>query len=167
MLSHLSWQARDVKATIGAPVYEMRVSAVSAADPTTPTPCPPFGDIGDAARRPLMFACNNPEDLSFPAGIGYTLPAHQLLRLEIHAWNLTNNALPVNTSTPFTVMSDSAYQHERAPPVRSISPLAPRSAERLRFCCAKGDWASEPRALNGRQQLVASRLLKLTTWRTV
>ena len=101
-----------VKATISAPVYELRVAAVSGAVQTTPTDCVPFGDVMDASVRPLMFARNDIEDLSFPAGVGYTLTAHQLLRFEIHAWNPTGGALPANASAIFTVSSDAAFQHE-------------------------------------------------------
>ncbi|HTA20352.1 MAG TPA: hypothetical protein VK989_13730 [Polyangia bacterium] len=101
-----------IKATISAPIYELRIAAVGGGVQTTPTDCVPFGDVTDSTARPLMFARNNIEDLSFPAGIVYTFAAHQLLRFEIHAWNPTGDALPANASAIFSVSSDATFQHE-------------------------------------------------------
>ncbi len=101
-----------VKTTLSAPVYEVRIGAVTGAVQATPTTCTAFGDIMDAAVRPLVFARNDVEDLSFPAGVGYTLAPHQLLRVEIHTWNPTNDDLPANVSTIFTVSKDADFQHE-------------------------------------------------------
>jgi hypothetical protein len=101
-----------VKTTLSAPVYEVRIGAVTGAVQATPTACTPFADIMDSAVRPLVFARNDVEELSFPAGVGYTLAPHQLLRVEIHTWNPTNDDLPANVSTIFTVSKDADFQHE-------------------------------------------------------
>jgi hypothetical protein len=53
-----------VKTTLSAPVYEVRIGAVTGAVQATPTTCTAFGDIMDAAVRPLVFARNDVEDLS-------------------------------------------------------------------------------------------------------
>jgi len=101
-----------IETTISAPVYEVRIAAVTGAAQTTPSPCVPFADLGDATVRPLFFGRNKIEPMSFPAGVGYTLAPHQLLRFEIHAWNPTLDALNASVTARFTASSDAAFQHE-------------------------------------------------------
>jgi hypothetical protein len=59
-----------------------------------------------------VFARNATDDLAFPSGIGYTLAAHQLLRFEVHAWNVTAGALDASVSAAFTPVPDATFQQE-------------------------------------------------------
>jgi hypothetical protein len=103
----------EIKATLSTVVYELRIGAVSGTAQTTPTPCMPFGDLNDATVTPLVFARNRTEDFSFPAGVGYTLAAHQLLRFEIHVWNSGSaGTLSAAVSATFTPMPAASFQHE-------------------------------------------------------
>jgi hypothetical protein len=102
----------EIKTTISDVVYELRISKVAGAAQTTPTSCTPFGDLLDAAVTPIVFAKNKNEDLLFPSGVGYTLAAHQLLRFEIHASNLTGAAKDATATATFTPTPAATFQHE-------------------------------------------------------
>src|SRR5450432_17697 len=102
----------ELQATLSDVVYELRISAVTGAVQATPAPCTPFGDVMDATVRPLLFAKNRSEDLSFPAGVAYTLAAHQLLRFEIHASNRTAGALGTAVTATFVPTPAATFQHE-------------------------------------------------------
>jgi hypothetical protein len=103
-------QVGEIESTLSPVVYELRIAAVSDAAQTTPSPCTPFADIDDQTVRPLVFARNRSEDLSFPTGVGYTLAAHQLLRFEVHAANATAGALDASVSATFRLSPAATIQ---------------------------------------------------------
>jgi Copper type II ascorbate-dependent monooxygenase, C-terminal domain len=61
---------------------------------TTPTPCRSFqGVLGSSA--PLFIAQKAHTELNFPSGIAYSLPAAQMVRVEMHFLNTTSSDLAV------------------------------------------------------------------------
>jgi len=102
----------EIDVTIGAAVYELRITAVSSELQTTPAPCTPFGDVFDAGARPLVFARTSGDDFVFPAGVGYSLVAHQRLRLEIHAFNATDVPVTATAQATFKPAAGGPLQHE-------------------------------------------------------
>jgi hypothetical protein len=102
----------EVAVTLGDAVYELVVGASSGGGASALTSCSPFGTFADATVTPLVVARNRAEDVAFPAGVGYSLAAHQLLRVEIHAFNPGASALATAATVTFTPMADAAFQHE-------------------------------------------------------
>jgi hypothetical protein len=103
----------EIKATLGAVVYELRIGALATgAAQATFTPCTPFADTSDANVKPIFFARNRSEALSFPVGVGYTLAAHQLLRFEIHGSNPSGTAADTAVTATLTPVPAATFQHE-------------------------------------------------------
>jgi hypothetical protein len=64
---------------------------------TTPTPCSSFrGILGTGGSVPLFIAQKSKTELNFPPGIAYTLPAGQMVRVEMHFLNTTSQDLPIS-----------------------------------------------------------------------
>lgn len=64
---------------------------------TTPTPCSSFrGILGTNGSVPLFIAQKSKTELSFPPGVAYTLPAGQMVRIEMHFLNTTGRDLPIS-----------------------------------------------------------------------
>jgi hypothetical protein len=102
----------EIKATLGAVVYELRVGALHPAFPNAGEDCPPFDGADTRLVKPLLLARNRTEDLKFPAGVGFTLPRVQYVLFEVHAWNPGSAAADATASVTFTPMADSTFQHE-------------------------------------------------------
>jgi hypothetical protein len=84
---------------------------------TTPTPtpfdCQPFVDTLDPSKGQTLVVTQKKDDtLDFPPGVGITLAANQMIRIELHAINPGAEAIQVQATTNFITMSDSDYQYE-------------------------------------------------------
>jgi hypothetical protein len=72
---------------------------------TTPVPCSSFRGVF-TGMVPLYIAQKPHTELRFPPGVAYTLPAHQMVRIELHFLNTTDKPLTVTS----TVHLDEAKQ---------------------------------------------------------
>lgn len=105
----------EIKTMFGPAVYEILIGATPGPALTKPSTCNPFSAINNRDFRPLVLTrvSNRPTDLlTFPAGVGYTLAAHQFVRIEVHAFNDSAGAADVAVSAAFTPMPDAAFQQE-------------------------------------------------------
>jgi hypothetical protein len=65
------------------------------AEQTTPFTCQTFRDITNGTV-PLYVAQKQHTELNFPAGVAYSMPAGQMVRVELHFLNSTAAAMPVS-----------------------------------------------------------------------
>jgi len=93
-------------------VFELTIGATSVGAPGAPSDCNPFGEFQDANVKPLLFTRQRSEDVVLPAGDGYTLGAHQLLRFEVHALNTSSDASNTVVHLRVEAMPDSSYERE-------------------------------------------------------
>jgi hypothetical protein len=68
---------------------------------TTPFTCESFRDIL-VGTVPLFIAQKSATELSFPAGVAYTMPANQMVRVELHFLNSTPAPLPITGKVRLT-----------------------------------------------------------------
>ena len=66
---------------------------------TTPFACQTFRDVL-GGTVPLYIAQKPSTVLNFPTGVAYSMPANQMLRVELHFVNTTAAPLPVDGSSP-------------------------------------------------------------------
>jgi hypothetical protein len=64
------------------------------AEQTTPFTCQTFRDITNGTV-PLYIAQKQHTELNFPTGVAYSMPAAQMVRIELHFLNATAAAMPV------------------------------------------------------------------------
>jgi hypothetical protein len=77
----------------------------------TPFDCTPFKDTLDASKgSPLMITQKTDELLELPPGVAYSLPANQMIRIEMHYINATPADVTLVSSTTMTTTSN--YQNE-------------------------------------------------------
>ncbi len=80
---------------------------------TTPFDCVPFTDTLDPTKgSTLMVTQKHDDTLTLPAGVGFTLDANQMIRIELHYINPSPAVLEVQASTTFVTMDDSQFQNE-------------------------------------------------------
>lgn len=92
--------------------YIVYRASSTATEMTTPFDCTPFVDtLSSDSGSPLMITQRSDDTLTLPPGVAYTLPPHQLMRLELHYINLTG--APV-TSSPTTELCPSATYNDEA-----------------------------------------------------
>jgi hypothetical protein len=78
-----------------------------------PVNCQPFADTLDPAKgAPLMVTQKHDELLELPAGVGFTLKAGQMVRLEMHYINATPDDLQIGATSTFYEMAEGTFQHE-------------------------------------------------------
>ncbi len=58
-----------------------------------PTPCTPFQGLAFGSAHPVAFAGAPHVGWTFPAGVGFEMPAMQMVRIEAHYINATANAI--------------------------------------------------------------------------
>ncbi len=88
-------------------VYRASADAV---ETTTPFDCTPFVDtLSSNSGSPLMITQRTDELLTLPPGIAYTLPAHQLMRLELHYINTTGAAVDIAPTSQLCPITDAEY----------------------------------------------------------
>jgi hypothetical protein len=78
-----------------------------------PFDCTPFVDTLDPAKgSPLAITQKHEETITLPDGVGFTLAASQMVRLEMHYLNATPEALEVTADTTFVAIPDAKFQNE-------------------------------------------------------
>jgi hypothetical protein len=91
-------------------VYRASASAV---ETTTPFDCQPFVDTLTAnSGSPLMITQRSDETLTLPPGVAYTVPAHQLMRLELHYLNLTGGPVDLSPTSTLCPIPDAEYHDD-------------------------------------------------------
>ena len=90
-------------------VYRIAEGEVS----TEPYDCQPFADtLNPENGAPLMVTQKAQETLTLPDGVAFTLETEQLIRLELHYLNTTNETQAVTASSTFTTMAPADFEHE-------------------------------------------------------
>jgi hypothetical protein len=59
----------------------------------TPFPCQPFTGLAIGVAEPIVFANKSQVTWTFPSGVGFALAATQMVRIEAHYINATNNMI--------------------------------------------------------------------------
>jgi hypothetical protein len=78
-----------------------------------PVPCDPFTDALDPAKgSPLMITQKQEETLELPEGVAFTLEANQMVRLEMHYLNATDETQTVTATSTFIQLPDAEFEHE-------------------------------------------------------
>lgn len=79
----------------------------------TPFDCQPFTDTLNAADGSVLMISQKHDDLlQFPQGVAYTLPANQMIRLELHYINAGSTPLEVTGQTTMIPITPGTYQYE-------------------------------------------------------
>ena len=80
---------------------------------TEPDPCQPFTDALDPEQgSPLMVTQKHDETLVLPQGVGFSLGAGQMVRLEVHYLNTAGAPIEVTSKSTFTTMAPGEFEHE-------------------------------------------------------
>ena len=100
--------------TLGATSHHFIVYRVAEGEiNTTPEPCLPFVDTLDpTAGAPLMITQRPDEVLTLPEGVGFSLPENQLIRLEMHYVNATNQPIEAQATAELHAMADADFRDE-------------------------------------------------------
>jgi hypothetical protein len=105
-------KVNEFRNALGATSHHFIVYRVSADTQEQPEPfaCNPFFDILDG--NPLIVTQKAEDSLLLPEGVGYTLEAGQMVRLEMHYINATDAVQTVEATASFTTIPESDYEHE-------------------------------------------------------
>jgi hypothetical protein len=77
-----------------------------------PYPCQSLQNLIDPANGlPLMITQKYEETLTLPAGVGFEFEANQMIRLELHYLNASDQPLDVKVVSTFTPMSSAEFEH--------------------------------------------------------
>ncbi len=80
---------------------------------TTPFACTPFVDtLNPAKGAPLAVSQKKSDVVQLPDGVGITLDATQMIRLELHYVNATAAPVQAQATATFDTISDAAYHDE-------------------------------------------------------
>jgi hypothetical protein len=81
---------------------------------TTPVACLPFSGALDTSGMiaPIAITQTKLDEITLPAGVGYTLSANQMIRLEHHYINETDSPQMAMATTTFYASDDSDIQYE-------------------------------------------------------
>ena len=83
------------------------------AEQTTPFDCKPFTDTLDPTKgSTLMISQKRDDTLQLPDGVGYTLDANQMVRLEMHYINAGSSEIKVQATSTFVPIADAAFKFE-------------------------------------------------------
>jgi hypothetical protein len=78
-----------------------------------PFDCEPFADTLDPTKgSPLMVTQKHDETLRLPEGVGFSLDAGVMVRLEMHYINPTGEPLDVSATSTFYTMPEADFVHE-------------------------------------------------------
>jgi hypothetical protein len=82
---------------------------------TTPVDCQPFTGALNASGKisPIMITQKHDDELTLPDGVAYTIPAGQMIKLELHYINATDADLQVAATVDF-FSADPATIHDAA-----------------------------------------------------
>ena len=79
----------------------------------TPFDCQPFVDTLDPSKGQTLIVTQKKDDLlQLPPGVGVTLAANQMVRIELHYINPTPTPLQVTATTNLITMDDADYKDE-------------------------------------------------------
>ncbi len=79
----------------------------------TPFECQPFVDTLDPTKgSPMVISQKDDDTITLPPGVAYTLDPDQMIRLELHYINASDQATTVTASSTFTTIPDADYQNE-------------------------------------------------------
>ncbi len=99
---------------LGNASHHMIVYAVNdATEQLTPFDCQPFTDTLDPTKGSVLMVTQKKDDiLSLPQGVGYTLQANQMIRLEMHYINPGSSAVTLQSSSTMIPIPDAQYENE-------------------------------------------------------
>jgi hypothetical protein len=108
-------QVSQIRTTLSGSSHHLIVykSADTEARPE-PYPCTPFADtlLPESAGAPLMVSQIHEESLTLPEGVSLPLGVDQMIRIEMHYLNPTDDAQDVTASVVFDRQPPEQYQHE-------------------------------------------------------
>ena len=81
---------------------------------TTPQSCTPLNGLLSNTDQAIYIARAPNDTLTFPAGVGLTLEANQMLTVELHQFSVQQTSSSAGAHLSFGVMSDSAFQNGAA-----------------------------------------------------
>ncbi|MFT3775285.1 MAG: hypothetical protein QM820_58805 [Minicystis sp.] len=80
---------------------------------TTPFDCQPFADLLNPAKgSPLMITQKKDDLLELPPGVAFAIGQEQMVRLEMHYINTTDQPIQVTAKSTFIAMKESDVQNE-------------------------------------------------------
>lgn len=99
---------------LGDASHHMIVYKVSdTTEQTTPMKCHPFTDALDPTMgSPLVITQKKDDLITLPEGVGFSLDANQMLRVELHYINASPNPVMVQASTTMVAMPDAQFKNE-------------------------------------------------------
>lgn len=99
---------------LGATSHHMILYKVSSGTPnSTPTDCQPFEDALDPSKgAPIAITQRDDEVITLPPGVGLTLEAHQLIRIELHYINVGDTVQTDSEHTDFYEIPDADFRDE-------------------------------------------------------
>jgi hypothetical protein len=77
-------------ATLAAGSHHLIVYKTTAQEDLTPTPCAPFVGLVSGQAEPIVLINKLAVTWAFPAGVALEIPAHQMVRIEAHYINATD-----------------------------------------------------------------------------
>jgi Copper type II ascorbate-dependent monooxygenase, C-terminal domain len=83
------------------------------AETEEPEPCEPFVDVLDpAAGAPLAVTQRAEETIALPAGVAFTLEPGQLIRIELHFINASDEPQELRATTTFVEIPEEEFEQE-------------------------------------------------------
>lgn len=80
---------------------------------TTPYKCQPFADTLDATKgSPLMVTQKHDDLLQLPPGVGFSIAAHQMIRLEMHYINPTSEERTITATSKMNPIAEQNFKDE-------------------------------------------------------
>ena len=78
-----------------------------------PEPCQPFVDVLDPSQgAPLAVTQKADEIIQLPAGVAFSLEAEQMIRIELHFVNASDEPIELSASSTFVEVPDDEFEHE-------------------------------------------------------
>ncbi len=99
---------------LGPASHHMIVYRLAEGEETTePEECLPFVDVLDPTKgAPLAVTQKTEETISLPPGVGVSLQAGQLVRLELHFINATDHPQELSASSTFVEIPEAEFEQE-------------------------------------------------------
>jgi hypothetical protein len=98
---------------IGVSHHMIVYKVADTVEQTTPYDCKPFTATADPTKgAPLMITQKHDETLTLPAGVAFTLDPNQMIRLEMHYINPTQQAASIEGRATFVPMADADFKDE-------------------------------------------------------
>jgi hypothetical protein len=98
---------------LGSHSHHMIVYAITdQPDEAEPFPCFPFRDALDTESVPLTVTQKAEEMIRLPEGVAYRFDPNQMIRLELHYINLSDEPIELTASTTFGTIEEDEFEHE-------------------------------------------------------